>query len=363
MKHNIVDSDFVFFGAGRWNLVFLLLMSVVLAGCGAGAAEDKDESEEEAEPVIPVEAAEVINSTVTAAYEGTAALEPDEQATVVAKTTGIALEILVEEGDYVEAGQVLARLEKDSYRLEVAQTQAEMNRLTNEFNRNEELYGRKLISTDEYDRSRFLLESQKATHEMANLNLSYADIRAPISGYISERLVKVGNLIQLHQAVYRIDSFDPLLAVLHVPERELNIIRLGEQVSVLFDAYPGDEFYGEVTRISPVINPETGTFRVTAELKDTTARLKSGLFGRIRIVYDSHENTPVVPQDAIITEDGSHSVFVIAEDGIVSRRDVVLGFATDDLHEVVEGLETGEQVVTAGKGSLRDGSTVEVISG
>jgi membrane fusion protein (multidrug efflux system) len=358
-----MNPNIIYSGTGRWNLVFLLLVSIILAGCGAGAAEDKDESEEEAAPVIPVEAAEVIISTVSVAYEGTAALEPDEQAEVVAKTTGIALEILAEEGDYVEAGQVIARLEKDSYRLEVAQTQAELNRLSNEFKRNKELYGRKLISTDEYDRSRFMLESQKATNEMANLNLSYTDIRAPIAGYISQRMVKVGNLIQLHQPVYRIDSFDPLLAVLHVPERELNIIRLGEDVSVSFDAYPGELFYGEVTRISPVINPETGTFRVTAELTDTSSRLKTGLFGRIRIVYDRHENTPVVPQDAIITEDGSHSVFVIAEDGSVSRRDVVLGFSTDDIHEVTEGLATGEQVVTAGKGSLRDGATVEVIGG
>jgi membrane fusion protein (multidrug efflux system) len=346
--------------ASQWRLAFLLLISIILSGCGADASE---EAEEEAEPVIPVEAAEVITSTVTAAYEGTAALEPDEQATVVAKTTGIALEILAEEGDFVKAGQVIARLEKETYQLEVAQTQAELNRLTNEFERNKELYGRKLISTDEYDRSRFVLESQKATHEMANLNLGYTDIKAPISGYISERSVKVGNLIQLHQAVYRIDSFDPLLAVLHVPERELNIIRLGEDVSITFDAYPGEQFHGEVTRISPVINPETGTFRVTAEVTDTGSRLKTGLFGRIRVVYDSHENTPVVPQEAVITEDGNYSVFVIAEDGSVARRNVVLGFATDDLHEVIEGLATGELVVTAGKGSLRDGSIVEVISG
>jgi membrane fusion protein (multidrug efflux system) len=321
--------------------------------------EDKDETE--VALAIPVEAAMVANDDMAAFYTGTATLEADEQAVVVSQITGVVLKVNAEEADFVEAGQVLAVVETDRYALEVERTNASLKRLQTDFQRKKELFAKQLVSTEDFERTSAEYEAQKAANELAKLDLAYTSIKAPISGFISERMVRVGNLVQLHQPVYNITSYDPLLAVLHVPERELRVLSKGLQVSMSVDAWPEESFTGEVIRISPVIDTNTGTFRVTTEIKDHGQMLKPGLFGRAEILYDMHNNVPVIPRNAVITEDELSHVFVINEEGDVNRRAIHLGYEANGKIEVTEGLKAGETVVTAGKGSLSDGARVEVV--
>jgi len=338
----------------------LLAMALLLQGCGkpVNGEEKKDDGEAAA---IPVEAAQVTNRDMAAFYSGTTTLEADKQALVVSQITGVVLKINAEESDYVEAGQVLAVVEPDRYALEVERTNASLKRLETDFQRKKELYAKQLVSTEDFERASAEYEAQKAAYELARLELQYTNIKAPISGYISERMVRVGNLLKLNEPVYRITSYDPLLAVLHVPERELRVLSNGLQVSMKVDAWPGETFDGKVIRISPVVDTDTGTFRVTAQVYDHGHMLKPGLFGRVEIRYDLHESVPVIPRSAVITEDELSHVFVIGEDGIATRRAIQLGFENDGQVEVTEGLASGETVVTAGKGSLSDGMRVEVV--
>jgi len=223
------------------------------------------------------------------------------------------------------------------------------------------LYEKELVSAEDYERVSAELQGQQAAYDLARLDLEYTSIRAPISGYVSERLIRAGNLVKLHDPVYRITSYDPLLAILHVPEREMSVLHKGLMVSMALDAWPGKEFDGEIIRISPVVDPGTGTFRVTAVIRDGDSMLKPGLFGRVEVLYDLHENVPVIPRSAVITEDERSHVFVVDEAGSAIRRNVQLGYEREGLVEVLTGVSTGEVVVTAGKGSLSDGAQVEVI--
>jgi membrane fusion protein (multidrug efflux system) len=343
-------------------VISLLASTVLIQGCMSQANGSEDEIAAEEALAIPVEAATVAQSDVAAFYSGTATLEADKQATVVSQITGVVLNIRVEEGDFVKAGQILAQVETDRYSLQVERANAAFKRLEMDFQRKEELYAKKLVSAEDYERVASEYAAQKAGVELARLDLEYTNIRAPISGFISERLVRAGNLVKLHDPVYRITSYDPLLAVLHVPERELSVLRNGLVVSMLLDAWPGESFTGEVIRISPVVDPATGTFRVTAEITDHGQMLKPGLFGRVGILYDLHEDVPVIPRSAVITEDELSHVFVINDEGNAARREVQLGYEREGLIEVLVGLAQGETVVTAGKGSLSDGTLVEVVN-
>lgn len=333
----------------------------VLQGCMQQANGNVDADAAVEVPAIPVETATVRNDSVAAFYSGTTTIESDQQAMVVSQITGVVLEIRAEEGQYVEAGTVLARVEPDRYRLEVQRGDAALKRLEMDFRRKKELFDRKLVSAEDFERVSAEYEAQKAQVALAELDLRYTEIRAPISGYVSERLIRAGNLVELHQPVYRITSYDPLLAVLHVPERELRVLHPGLEVSVRLDALPGRVFTGTVTRISPVVDPATGTFRVTAEIEDPDSVAMPGLFGRVDILYDLRENVPVIPRTAVITEDEQNHVFVIGANGSVERRAIRLGYERNGIIEVVDGVREGEQVVTAGKGSLSDGARVEVI--
>ncbi len=345
------------------GLSLVLVLCLMLQGCMDHAAgNDKAARADAQDPAIPVETATVAAGDMAGVYAGTATLEADERAVVVARITGVVLEIMAEEGEFVEAGQVLARVDRDRYRLEVEKAAAALKRLQTDHQRKKELYERQLVSADDFERVSAELQAQQAAYDLAQLDLEYTSIRAPISGYVSERLVRVGNLVKLHDPVYHITSYDPLLAVLHVPERELSVLQPGLEVTMMLDAWPGEVFSGEIIRISPVIDSGTGTFRVTARVGDRDRMLKPGLFGRVEILYDLRRNVPVIPRSAVITEDQSSHVFVVNADGQASRRSVQLGYERAGVIEVREGVSAGERVITAGKGSLSDGVRVEVIN-
>lgn len=339
----------------------VLFIVLLLQGCMGQAVGSEQEAAVADDPSIPVEAAQVSIGDMAAIYSGTASLEADEQAVVVSQITGVVLQIHAEEGDFVEAGQVMARVETDRYRLAVEKANASLKRLKTDYLRKKELYEKKLVSAEDFERVSAEYQVQKAAYDIASLDLEYTNIRAPISGFVSERLVRPGNLVKLHEPVFRVTGYDPLLAVLHVPERELKVLRNGLVVTVALDAWPGEVFEGEIIRISPVIDPGTGTFRVTAKVRDHDQMLKPGLFGRVEILYDMHQDVPVIPRSAVITEDNRSHVFVITEDGSASRRAVQLGYERAGLIEVRKGVAGGETVVTAGKSSLSEGAKVEVI--
>jgi membrane fusion protein (multidrug efflux system) len=348
---------------GMQKLIVVLVLGVAslgfLHGCNVASGQAEDEAGEVV--TVPVEAVTAEVRDVAAFYSGTATLEAEERATIVSQTTGVVLEVLAEEGDFAEAGQVLARLETDRYRLESQRARAEYERLKTDFDRKQELFTRELVSAEAYEQVRAQLEKARAEFELAQLDLHYTAVRAPFAGFISERLVRVGNLVSNLEPVFRITSYDPLLAVLHVPERELAVLAKGLPVSMSVDAWPGKVFTGEVTRISPVIDPETGTFRVTAEIEDDNGKLKPGLFGRVHVLYDTHAGVTVIPRSAVISEDDRNHVFVVADDGTASKRVIETGYERDGFVEITSGVEVGDRVVTAGKGSLNDGAAVEVI--
>jgi len=342
-------------------LSLLFMFALLLQGCMSQANGSEEQEEKAEDPAIPVEAATVSVGDMAAFYSGTTTLEADVQAVVVSQITGVVLEIDSEEGDYVEAGQVLARVETDRYRLAVEKADATLKQLKTDYERKKELFDKQLVSADDFERVSAEFLAQRAAYELASLDLEYTNIRAPISGFVSARLVRAGNLVKLHDPVYKITSYDPLLAILHVPERELRVLHKGLEVTVAPDAWPGELFTGTIIRISPVVDPGTGTFRVTAEIKDRGQMLKPGLFGRVEILYDLHEDVPVIPRSAVITEDERSHVFVIDDEGSASRRNVELGYEHSGMVEVRDGVKNGETVVTAGKGSLSEGAKVEVI--
>jgi membrane fusion protein, multidrug efflux system len=335
------------------------LTLVALVGCSAGNSGDNGNGEQSA-PRIPVEVAEARLGGISAHYSATATLEADREARVIPRISGRVTEILVEEGDRVAAGAVLARIDDDRLRLELARSEADLSRLRQEFNRNREMHQRNLISTDAFERLKYEFEAQQAQVELVRLELSYSDISAPIDGVVSERMIKVGNMVSTTEPVFVITAMDPLLATLHVPERELARLAPGQPAFLAVDAIPGEQFTGGIARISPVVDAGSGTFRATVEVRDDSGRLRPGMFGRFRIVYDHRDEVVLIPVAAVMSEDGRRSVFVVNSNE-AQRRTVELGYRNNGEYEVVSGLEPGERVVTVGQASLSSGAEVVVL--
>lgn len=332
---------------------------LLLSACQQGEAPA--ENEEEEVPPVPVETSTPARGDVAAVYSGTAPIEAFAEADVIAKVEGEIREVLVEEGDEVEEGQVLARLDGDRLRLELNETEARLRKMQRDFERNKDLREKGLLSEGDYEKLQFDLESLQASYNLASLELDYTQIRAPIDGVISERYIKLGNNVRVGDPLYRVTSFEPLVAYLHVPEREYQQITADQPVAIDIDALADTEILATVTRVSPIVDPATGTFKITIEIRDESRRIKPGMFGRMSIVYDRHENVLLVPRSAVMEELGIESVFVV-EEGKAVRRIVQTGYGEQGMIEIVEGLDDTDDVITVGQIGLKPDATVTVIN-
>jgi membrane fusion protein (multidrug efflux system) len=336
-----------------------LLGVLVLGACQSEQAPESGDSGDETPPV-PVETSAPVRGNVYAMYTGTAPIEAFAEADVIAKVGGEVRELLVEEGDDVKKGQVLARLDGERLRLELNESEAKLRKLQRDYERNRDLQAKGLISDGDFEKIKYEMDALEAAFNLASLELDYTQIRAPIDGVIARRFVKLGNTISEGEALFRVTSLDPLVAYLHVPEREYRNIDPGQPVGIEIDALPDETIAAAVSRVSPVVDPQTGTFKITVEIVDTKKRIKPGMFGRIGVIYDVHENALQVPRSAIIDDDGAASVYVVIDDRAV-RKTVETGYSNRGLVEIVGGLEDGERVVTVGQGSLKQDSRVTVI--
>lgn len=340
--------------------VSALVCLLALTACkGEGEAQAKPGDPPKGPDAVPVEVVKAALRPVAASYTGTAALEPRGESQVVAKTSGVALSVLVEEGQQVHAGQALVRLDPDRSRLQVAQTEAQMRKLEANYNRARQLVGQQMISANDVDQIKYDLENIRAQYRMATLELSYTTVLAPISGVVASRSIKSGNFVQINTPIFRIVDNSRLEATLTVPERELVTLKAGQPVSMTVDALPGRTFTGVVDRVAPVVDSGSGTFRVVCAFAGE-GLLQPGMFSRIKIDYDKRANALVVPRVALLDDEGDPAVFAV-RNGKAARVAVKLGYMDGEWVEIRQGLKVGDGVVTAGKIALRDGTPVEVI--
>ncbi len=344
-----------------------IALALLLGACSAGEAKDETAKEDTEETVlVPVNVAQVKVAPISARYQGHATLEAESEATVVARVSGLVERIQVEEGDEVSAGQVLALIEPERYQLERNKLGAETRSIAQELERLQKMRAKKLVSAETVDKLSLKLESAKASLALAELDLQYAAVKAPINGVVARRHIKEGHLAKPDQALFHIVQHQVLRAEVAVPEHYLAAIRQARQArqaQLSFAALPGQHFQARVSRVSPVVDAATGTTRVTLHLDNPQGQLLPGMFAQVDIQYDTHENARLVPRQAVISQGSQPKLFVVGQDSVAELRNVTLGYGDNDHVEVLQGLQPGEQVVTLGQHHLKDQAKVEVIKG
>ena len=335
--------------------------TLLAAGCSDGSAKDKSKEGAAAAQAVPVEVQPLKRASMVAVYSGTASIEANDEAEVVAKVGGEVRHIFVEEGDSVREGQVLARLDGDRLRLDVAQTEANLRKLERDYKRQLELADKGLVAKGTAENAKYDLDALRAQYDSARLELGYTEIRAPIPGVVSARHIKVGNTIKPNDPTFRVTNLDPLLAFVHVPEKEFRKLAPGQPADVVVDALGGEHFTGKISRISPTVDPQTGTFRARVEIPDDTRHLKPGMFARVNIAYERREDALQVPRTAIIDSDGEQSVFIVVG-AKAEQRKVSTGLANNGWLEVLDGLKGNERVVVVGQAGLKSGTLVKVVA-
>ncbi len=325
-------------------------------------AEGGDEGEEEnGKAPVPVEVAQIGVGSVSAYISSTANLVAENDVKVLAEAEGRVATLLVEEGDAIRKGQLLATLVQDDeeIRLKKAELTAANAKLS--YQRAKDLVDKELISQEEYDK--LTIDYEIANQELAEAQWAKnkTEIRSPFTGRLTGRMIQVGQHVQINDELFQVTDFDPLIARIYLPERDIIGLNEGREVRILLNADAAVRFSGRIRQISPIVDTATGTVKVTVEANaGAPSQVRPGSFVTINIVRETRADTLLVPREAVIRELQKAHVFVAAGE-VAEKRAVTLGLEEGDFVEALTGVEAGDQVIVAGQGGLKDGSPVKVL--
>lgn len=287
-------------------------------------------------------------------------MEATRSVDVLSKTAGLIQGLLVDEGDRVSSGQVLAKLDEGEAKLRVKEAQVHLLQAQSTFARDEELFQKKIRSEKDFEQSKFQLEIAKAQLEAAQMRLEYTRIAAPFSGVVVERVIEEGDMMSPNQKVFVLAELGPLRARVYLPEEEIRRISVGSRVKIFVKSYPEVAFHGQVTAMSPVVDPESGTNKVTVEIQDGQDVLKPGMFATVYLFYRTRSSHLLVPEVVFRTK-GWDEVFVF-EDGKARKRIVVPGLIDSGYVEILSGLTARDRVIIEGSEGLQNGQRVTLRS-
>ena len=307
---------------------------------------------------LPVVTADVVRETVSSFLVATTTLSAERSLDVVARAGGEVVEVLVEEGDAVREGQLLAQLDPSDARLALAEAQAHYDNIQREYDRTVELAEHGGVTDQELENQRYQIELRTIALERSRQQLTDTEIRSPITGIVGARSVEAGATISANTRVFHVLDPDPLLAVIHIPDASRQSLRAGQGVQI--QAAGGVQASGVIDRISPVVDADSGTVKVTVELDAAgtdAGMLVPGSFVTVQVPTETRPNAVVVPKRAILLERDQSIVYRVQE-GVAMRTPVAVGLSAQDLVEITSGLSVGDAVVTVGHESLRDGTPV-----
>ncbi|MBI5836164.1 MAG: efflux RND transporter periplasmic adaptor subunit [Candidatus Eisenbacteria bacterium] len=340
--------------------LLLLLPALVfpLAGC----------TRTDAAPGHPAETVAVRVAAVTAVklalpVTATGTLVPKDGANLSFKVGGLVARVLVNEGDRVRAGQLLAQLDLGEIEPGVTRAAAAAEKAERDHRRLERLYADSVATLSQLQDAGTARDAARAEYEAARFNRSHAVIVAPASGMVLRRLAEPGEVVAAGMPVLAFGSHargQVLRAGL--ADRDFVRVRLGDRATVRFDAIPGREFQGTVTELGNASDPATGTYRVEVSLPGAAA-LASGLVGSVEIRPRAESAVTLVPVEALLEADGdAATVYTLAPDGRrAERREVRLAFLDGGRAAIRSGLEGARLVVTEGAGRIGAGDRVEVM--
>jgi multidrug efflux pump subunit AcrA (membrane-fusion protein) len=191
---------------------------------------------------------------------------------------------------------------------------------------------------------------------------SQSPVVSTISGTILQAPVHPGDTVTVQTAVYVVGDLSSLMVETFVPERFSNAARRGLGAQVSFEAIQGEIFTALVDEVSPVLDPASRTLRIRLSFSGPTdPRIKAGMFATVSLVTNTRRDVPVIPREAVINTYGSWIVFIVNEENRALRREISLGLENERFIEVLDGLEPGDLVVSAGQNFLSDGDPVRIL--
>ena len=337
-----------------------------VAGVKGSAAPDSSKSSPQgaakgaAAAPIAVEVFQVKPTTVQEDLQAVGSLQSNESVILRPEVSGRISGIGFKDGQVVKKGQLLIALDNALNEAEVAQMKAEYDLALANLKRSEDLASRKFISSSAQDTAASNAQVAEAKLKLAQARSSKMRILAPFDGVVGIRGVSLGDYVKDGTDLVNVEDVRILKVDFRLPERNLTQIKVGQGIEVVADALPGERFAGAIDAINPRVDANGRSLEIRAKLENTAGKLRPGMFVRVRVIVGERANALLVPEEAIVPQGAEFFVYKV-EDAQARRIPVKIGVRREALVEIVEGLKSGDQVVTAGMRLSRDGQSVRVV--
>ena len=372
-------------------LAFLATLSLTACGPTSDAAPPSNAAAPVSVQVTRVERGDMIRS-----IRLSASVEAFETARLYAKVAGYLDKILVDIGDRVTKGQVLAILDIPEMAMEYTQAEAELAEAKAQLvkaqadytlqkvvlERSKTLRAREAITPQQLDEATAKCEVAAAEVTLVHSRIDnararlgklktlmeYTKITAPFEGIVTERFVDPGALIQAATTasvnvspVVTVQRVDMVRVFIDVPEPEVPAVDRGDPATLALSALPEKKFAGTVTRLASALHPSTRTMKVEIDFPNPDGLLRPGMYGSLTLNLETHSEALTLPAPALVTEKGKTFVYIV-EDGKARRVEVMTGIDDGIRVEIVKGLQGNEAVIVAGASAVSDGGAVRAVT-
>ncbi len=333
----------------------MLVASAVLmtVACGnKGSKTATPATVKEADPSVSVAQVSIREVPQEATY--TTTVQASVKNNIAPQTAGRISRILVDVGDFVKAGQVVAEMDQT----QLAQVELQMKNNEIELTRLRGLYEVGGLSKSDLEAIEMAYNLNKTQY---NNLLENATLVSPIDGVITARNYDAGDMYAMSAPIYTVEQIKPVKLLVGISESDYSKVKKGDDVTIQADAVPGKTFYGKINKIYPTVDPTTRTFTVEVLVANNYNTLRPGMFARATVRFGVNKSV-VVPDVAVVKQQGSGErfIYVLNDNGTVTYQKVVLGRRMGAEYEVLEGIADGAKVVTGGQIRLKDGIKVVV---
>ncbi|MDZ4713822.1 MAG: efflux RND transporter periplasmic adaptor subunit [bacterium] len=340
-----------------YTFVLLLAGSIIFSACG-GDGETKTEPEKKLQAV---KFQEVVTETFTESYRIVGIVKPYQTAKVSSEEGGLITYQPFDKGSRVSRGQVVVRLRKDQDRATYDQASTQYDLAKSNFDRIEKLYEEKVVTEQDYTNAKFQLELTERSLDVLETRLNKSYVVAPISGVVDQKYMSKGEVCGPGTPILNLVDVSRVKITGGIPERFVGEVKKGSEVKMTFDVYPGEEFFGKVSYVSPVLSAANRTFEIEVEMNNKDGKFKPEMSANIEIEKANIENAVVLPQDLIVDFGSEKYVFVLEND-IVKKKVVTLGGRDNNKVLITSGLNGGEKMIIEGYQSVNDGDKVQIIN-
>ena len=334
------------------------ILSVAAATACQPASEAVAPTALPATPAIPVAVHAVQPQTLTRSVSAVGTLQSNESTIITAELSGRIVEVAFREGERLDRSALLFRLDDAIARAEWQQAQANLTLAQRSHARARELVARQLVSQTELDQADATKAVAEAAVALAQARVDKHRITAPFEGVAGLRQVSPGAYVNPGDPLVPFEALHPMKVEFRVPETVLADLQAGQKVDVTLDAFPGEVFSATVYAVAAGVSEASRSVAVRALIDNEHARLRPGLFARIRLDLETREDAVVVPEAAVFPRGDSARVYQVVE-GKAREVEVVLGQRQPGVVEIIQGLAVGDTVITSGLQKVSDGAAVQ----